>query len=183
MVPPNQLMKASELSISQWHLCVLCDGYIPNASKLIDDDPKSTPRCSRYLFQAYHYVNNKDDCLVHIVKWICFQSRRLQDYEKPPLRKKEKKKTRLTNTHNPTSKILEFKGWTKPTRAPFTKLGIPPKNEEETHLATHLSCQQGVLVLLGKTPRLIRLESFRMVSMMVKRKEVESWDPCAHEHL
>nr|GLL33644.1 uncharacterized protein LOC105951073 [Ipomoea trifida] len=84
----------------------------------------------------------------------------------PGPRIEDKKKSRPKNTQNPKGKIPAFKGWTKSTRAPFVKLGIPPEFEEETHLAAYLRCWLCVFVFPIKATRLIRYSTFKMASLM-----------------
>nr|GMD98530.1 uncharacterized protein LOC105949899 [Ipomoea batatas] len=106
---------------------VFCEAWCPMTTHCLqligtDIDSRSTPQCCKYLFQAYNYLynrrrqpggghNQKDDGhSIHINEWIEFWSRRSQIYERPLLRKEDKKKSRQKNTQNPNSKVPAFKG-------------------------------------------------------------------------
>nr|GMD17732.1 uncharacterized protein LOC105964676 [Ipomoea batatas] len=167
------LTSAGELSISLWDVHVLYDlpisgdiydEHIPSALELIgsDADHRSTPQCC-----GDH--NQKDeDRSVHVNEWIEFWSRRPQVYGRLIPKKRHKRNSRPKNTQNPNGKIPAFKDWTKATRTPFVELGIPPKLQEETHLAAYLSYWLCVFVLPIKATRLIRYTTFKMASLMAR---------------
>ncbi|KAH0725296.1 hypothetical protein KY284_001161 [Solanum tuberosum] len=157
---------------------------IPNSTELTGLDDKRErflPQTCECMFAAFHHLKEKNNgnMKVSFNEWIQFLCKKDLKYELAPPRK-EKKSQRLSSTHNPTGEIpTEINTWSSTQEIVFSKLG-EKHQKYETYLTAFLSCWLCAFVFPSEEGNFIRLETFKITSLMASGKRVSLAVPLDH---